>query len=278
LEVKLNTMTTNKSTTSNLRNNNFCVVIIRDRGNDPALDEMWKGLRSLANAYLYRLRGVKFRRRKRPNEADPSIPPPVAPRVPVPPTAPVRPTAPMQPAPVRPSPPPPSFVEVVKSPPKIGSLHDRRPGPAPIPAVSRPGLAPISMVSHPVVNPTHVGPMSKQEREANRIRIGAPKINFVIYVDKKIPAPRESVVHPNGVCPLCDVKGKTRPGKWLSVDHKDWSPGFLMRPNMFAFGFCDDCWSPLGKLIASGKTSGSVGDMTWSRGVAPENDARWKIS
>jgi len=41
---------------------NHCVVIIRDRGHDPVLDEMWKGLRNLANAYLYRLKKVKTKR------------------------------------------------------------------------------------------------------------------------------------------------------------------------------------------------------------------------
>jgi len=58
-------------------NSNYCVVIIRDRGKDPVLDEMWKGLRSLANAYLFRLRNVKNKRRKSQHHPAPSIPQPV---------------------------------------------------------------------------------------------------------------------------------------------------------------------------------------------------------
>jgi len=255
-------MTTNKSKTANLRNNNFCVVIIRDRGNDPALDEMWKGLRSLANAYLYRLRGVKYRRRKRPNEDDPSIPPLVAPLAPVPPTAPSRPPAPTQPAPVRPPPPPVSYVEVVKSPPKIGPIHVRRSSPAPhIPVVSRPSAVnPIPVVTNALQSPK--APL-------------APKKSFLLLADKHVPkSDRVYQIYSHIKCPLCNIIGRARVGKWLQVDHKDWSPGLLLRPNIPGVGFCDKCWPHMGKLVLGGSVSGVVGEWTWSIAESPAC-AKW---
>jgi len=58
-------------------NNNHCVVVIRDQGKDPGLDEIWRGLRNLANAYLFRLQKVKAKRtRNRPpisNRPDPVV-------------------------------------------------------------------------------------------------------------------------------------------------------------------------------------------------------------
>jgi len=110
-------------------NSNHCVVIIRDRGKDPALDEMWKGLRSLANAYLFRLRNVKSKRSKsNRQDSAPSIPapstvstaPPVATlstRMPSPaPRGVAEPVLVVPPAPVKAK--PASYVEVVLSPPK----------------------------------------------------------------------------------------------------------------------------------------------------------------
>jgi len=249
-----------------MRNNNFCVVVIRDRGNDPALDEMWKGLRSLANAYLFRLRNVKTRRRKRPFETDPSIPPPVPPVVPVPPAAPVRPPAPIPPAPVKPSPPV-SYVQVVKSPPKAGPIYDRRIGPAPtIPVIPRPA-------STKPVGSTQQSPVPSL----------VPKKSFIINVAKNATRPlAEEPFCSGATCPSCGVYGKVKCGKWFRVDHKDWSPGvylcknFEIAASMSSMGLCDNCWLPVGKRILAGSLSGDEGGLSWTRGEVMVYGPRYK--
>jgi len=243
-------MTNNKSNI-NFRNNNFCVVVIRDRGDDPALDEMWKGLRSLANAYIYRLRNVKSKRRKPPTETGPPIP--AAPVVPIPPAALAPPVVP--PVPIRPQPPPVSYVDKVKTPPKVGSLHVRRASPVPSSIPPKP-LAPSSSLA--------------LSGKPGKIVISPPKPPRVkhlpLFVLKGCKRPMyEQAFNKNIYCFSCGELGKVRCNKWLpsSVNSGDeWAPGFHMSVE-YHQGFCDNCWPFVGKPLLSGDLSGVVGEYRW---------------
>jgi len=238
-------MTTRKQPLKN--NSNYCVVIIRDRGGDPALDEMWKGIRSLANAYLFRLRNVKGKRNKERTH----LPPPSPHRAPFgPPIHPPRATpvhvspvpirlapheevskhlgsSPKKAAPITKTP----WVDVVKTPPKVIPPKVVPPVAHKLPAYTKPS-PPFFLVK------TYY-----EDRKWKTVR----KANLIEMVQ--------------GSCVLCH---SDKDGVSCQFGGEDpTKPGSAFFVNTQRQPACDSCWRSIHNEVAHGVTTGELHNRVW---------------
>jgi hypothetical protein len=221
---------------------------------------MWKGLRSLASAYLFRLRNVKNKRRKSQPQPAPSIPQRVQP---VPPAQPqIRYVNP----PVitnLPLPTPQTWSKVVSTPPQspmrpaqqmIPPLRRKDPLPPPIKSRStapkpldkehypiRPSHAVASKVPNTVVGP----PVPKESRPLN---VGPPAVISVH------PCNREKCYPINVDCAACKKFGM------CSLLFHSSKHSYKVEGKMVV---CDRCWENVVDVVEKGGTR--LSNFQWKR-------------